>query len=350
MSKEGREQYRRDVARSARTPVSQGGTGTALGGGGGSGGGTTTSKGEKVTYYYNPSTGKATYWVGSGKPSGSGWQDIGSTKPAGWVGGQARGVATSVDRGDARIQSLQKEGGYYYNPITSAISKQRVSGQRPMTQTEAQHYRTTYVEKGLSPYQTSTGQSMTITEHKKRYEEELRAKKDYEKFPYRMDIGGKEFKVSAGMESKFRAAGLAEAIRYGREKDISLGEPPKVEDVKVYRKDDKVTYWVGETPKHLKDWHIEDIRKGVKPAVITKRKYESTAWGGMKLAWDKLGEVKDKAVDKVWGKVTDKYTPQSIIKRSTNIGKFNKKLQKSIGVSPTKIVTTDILKITTPEK
>jgi len=289
MSKEGRESYARDVARSARTPRSRGGTGTALPGGGATGVSGRTAKGEKVTYYYNPKTGKATYWVGSGKPSGSGWQDIGSTKPKGWVGGQARGVATDVDRGDVRIKALQEEGGYYYNPITKAISKQRVRGQRPMTKQEATYYKETYVEKGLSPYQTAAGKPLTTVEHKRIYEEELRARKDYEKYPYRMKFGGKEWKISSGMESKFRAASLAEAIRYGREKDISLGKPPKKEDVTVYRKGEQVTYRVGEH-KPLKGWHIEDIRKGTKTKVaeIKKVKYEPTALGGLKLAYSKL--------------------------------------------------------------
>jgi len=174
---EQRESYRASKARAARTPRSRGGTGaeTLPGGTGASG---RTAKGEKVVYYYNPKTGHYTYRVGGGSP-GSGWQSIGGTKPKGYIGGQARGVATDVDKGNIRIRSLQKEGGYYYNPITKVISKQRVRGQRPVTKEEAEHYKTEYIEKGLSPYQTAAGKPLTTEEHKKLYEEELSIQDGY---------------------------------------------------------------------------------------------------------------------------------------------------------------------------
>ena len=57
MSKEGRESYRRDVARTKAERAT--GTGYFATRGGGSGGGTSTKK-QKTTYYYNPKTGMTT--------------------------------------------------------------------------------------------------------------------------------------------------------------------------------------------------------------------------------------------------------------------------------------------------
>jgi len=131
---------------------------------------------------------------------------------------------------------------------------------------------------------------LTTEEHKKLYEGELRARKDAELFPYRMDVGGgKQFKLTEGMAGKYKALNLANAIRYKTEYDLSKGRTPKVEDVKTYRKGEDAAYWVGETPEHLKDWNVEAVTKGTttKAAEITKKKYAPDFLGGLSLAWDK---------------------------------------------------------------
>ncbi len=193
MSKEGREQYRRDVARAARTPRSRGGTGaeTLPGGTGASG---RTAKGEKVVYYYNPKTGKATYWVGSGKPPGSGWQSIGGTKPKGWIGGQARGVATDIDKeiGISRIKEIQATGKYYYDPVTKVATTRSVEGQTGMTKSEV----LTVIRH--MPRKTKV-------EYKQAYQEYLESKKPTPRVEPRVRI-----------EPRAEVPSLAEGIRFGR--------------------------------------------------------------------------------------------------------------------------------------
>ena len=101
--------------------------------GGSSGGGGSTSQPE---YFYNTRTGHYTYQVGGGNPSGSGWQSVGTTQPAGYVGGQARGVATEVDKNNARIKEMQSTGKYYYDPVTRVATTRPVEGQTGMTKGE----------------------------------------------------------------------------------------------------------------------------------------------------------------------------------------------------------------------
>jgi len=157
MTAEGRESYRESKAKQAA--AEKAGTGyykTHNGGGGGS---------SKTVYFYNPTTKHYTYRVGGGSP-GSGWQSVGTTQPAGYTSRVTQGTLAG-EPAQARIAELQQSKGHYYNPITKVITTQRVSGQRPMTKTEAQHYQSEYTSKGLSPYQTSSGKQLTTEEHKK---------------------------------------------------------------------------------------------------------------------------------------------------------------------------------------
>ena len=335
MSKEGREQYMRDVARSARTPRSRGGIGPeTLPGGKKSGGG--AAKGREAIYYYNPKTGHYTYRVGGESP-GSGWQRLAS-KPKGLVGGQTRGVATDIDKeiaqlqGGSRATQLTKEGEYYYNPITGAISKQEVEGQKPMTKREAEYYRKEYTSKGLSPYQTSGGKQLTKKEHRRQHEEYLRAKKHYEKFPYVMELGGRIIPLTKGMAGKYRALSLRETLKGIQEQKQGR------QDIKVYRKGEYVTYRVGQEKPEGKGWYEEALIKGVPTPKIKERTYEPTAWGGMKLAWSKLKTFPDI----VWEKVQKKYTSTQLLKGAQSIGGFSKSLTEELS-KPSELIPLRIL-------
>jgi hypothetical protein len=194
---------------------------------------------------------------------------------------------------------------YYYNPSTGAITQQKVSGQQYMTRSQAERARTENISKGLSPYTTSSGEPLTVEQHRKEYEDYLRQKADYEKYPYRMSLGGQEIKVSRGMAGKFGAVSLASAIdetsykREVKDKDIPT------QGVKVYRKGEEVGYWVGETPEKFEGWNVEYEYKPGKfqPTVVEERKppkeYGSDFYGGISLAFDKSVDFVSKNVPKI---------------------------------------------------
>ena len=103
MTKEGVASYKASKAREAASKAAGTGYYKSHGGGGSSGG----SVAKSVQYFYNPKTGHTTYRVGGGTPSGVGWQPI--SKPAGYVGGQSRGVATDVDKARAAAEQQDVE-------------------------------------------------------------------------------------------------------------------------------------------------------------------------------------------------------------------------------------------------
>ena len=107
MTKEGVASLIASRAKFAAIPKSKGGTG----------GSAPPSK--PIQYFYNPKTGRTTYQVGGGTPSGTGWQPI--SKPSGYVGGQTRGVAADVDKARAATAQQDVEA---LKATTSAKEKQ----------------------------------------------------------------------------------------------------------------------------------------------------------------------------------------------------------------------------------
>lgn len=180
--KEARRRYEAKVLAEPSTREQQGGSVTAL-------------------YFYNPKTGHITYTTG-GSPGG-GWQLLGTTQPAGYVGGQARGVATDVDKrleavtGGSRPQQLETSGAYTYDAGQGRMVQERVetiqeSGWKPLTIREAKYLTETYISKGMSPLILDDKQ-LTVEEARDYYAPRSSGYTTPEEFSeYRRSIGIKE--------------------------------------------------------------------------------------------------------------------------------------------------------------